>query len=366
MQLNSCAGSYSGEVAPDRIVQEGDSPDLVAAVSRALTAVPDDRKVAFFSHGNIVLTADVASACDQAMSEDAVNFASEQGELEACWDLSAQGKASIILQADADVIRHHLVRMFGFLQTQLYGSMLETVFDTAGENTQSDYQNFRRHQEDLADTFWQRLDELGVDLPLYKDMIPKDSAGRRTFEDFVYGEAFDSYFCNADTRQHFATTFPKAHAIFASQLNATPPTRSRPKGFGLQDVVGDRYVVGGNVGRAMTASRSTDRLGRAFNQNYARNQSRANDLFRQATNPNYRGPIGGTGNITPGHMYGSNGRVMTPATTTAAQGLITSSYSSAVTGGFGRGVGYASQASSAVSSATSSGSTWYKPWTWGR
>ena len=238
---------------------------LSLALRKAFSAVPPAMQTQFLAtQGRFVVSKNANKLCTDRKSEflkDAKQNAAELAALreglksvEACYLYAMPEEASLILSKKTDKpvffvvlsddriqIQHNLVRVFGYMNSQISSLMLvEGDFtDESNHYRFSDKQNpeFASDRSKVTDAFLQDLKKLGK----YESFKQFESAvaskaERQYFEDFVYAEAFDSFFCNEDTLKTMGKDFDLTLRAFIptlgqkSSLALTSPT---PKGFGL-------------------------------------------------------------------------------------------------------------------------------------
>ncbi len=147
----------------------------------------------------------------------------------------------MILSDDAVQIQHNLVRVFGYMNSQISSLMLvEGDFtDSSNHYRFSDKQNpdFAEKRAKVTDAFLQDLKKLGkYDSFKRFESGVASKAERQYFEDFVYAEAFDSFFCNADTLKAMGKDFGLTLRAFLptlGQKSALSLTSPAPQGPGI-------------------------------------------------------------------------------------------------------------------------------------
>jgi hypothetical protein len=221
---NQCAGTFALSKSL-RVYAEPGRAGLMDGLIGAVAAVPPAIQETFFATdgGAIVATNGHAESCRRGAGRSAAEeqFNGEgSSSPKACLQANdARRKATIFVQPDPTAAQHAVVRMFGLLYAQVYG--------------EKKYANWRQATELLATNFL--ADVAGnreLSIKPYEPLL-KSSGGYATFVDFVFAEAFDSYYCNAGTRQNFSATFPKTYASFVALRQIWEPKTSA--GFGLQD-----------------------------------------------------------------------------------------------------------------------------------
>ncbi len=232
--VNQCSGNFALS-ASLRIYVEPGWDGLMDGLIAAVAAVPPAIQEVFFATdgGAIVATAAEARACAKpAGGSSAENqFASEGKEVPlACLNANeTRRKATIFVQPDAKAAKHAVVRMFGLLYAHVYGP--------------KKYANWRQASEHLTNEFL--ADVAGnprLSIKPYESQLGT-RGGYATFVDFVFAEAFDSYYCNSATRLRFSTTFPRTFAAFAKLKRVWEPEASvafrLSDGAGFDDASGE-------------------------------------------------------------------------------------------------------------------------------
>jgi hypothetical protein len=218
--------------------------DLSHAMDTALSAVPTNLQLLFVGlGGKIVVGKNTDANCRGRITSDAARtFASEgQTAIKSCWDVdegllakrlelvqnyqgdgteqdpAAASEASkapitIYVNADAKDVRHATVRIFSYILSQV----LVTIADSGNGSITLGASNdaFTSAKVDLANALLADVKRNSkYDLSLFRRIAQPDS---REFQDYVFAEAFDSWYCNAETRSLMASDFSTSHGIFAA------------------------------------------------------------------------------------------------------------------------------------------------------
>lgn len=224
LRTNQCVGSFPLS-ASLRIYAEPGRVDLMNGLKATVAAVPPAIQDTFFATdgGAVVATVAQVDACAQPGNGAAVEerFTNEGSAVPmACLRANdARRKATIFVQPEATAAKHAVVRMFGLLYAHVYGP--------------KKFANWRQASELLANGFL--ADVAGnprLSIKAYEALLGTPE-GYASFVDFVFAEAFDSYYCNADTRKHFSATFPRTFQAFATLRKVWEPQASAA--FALQD-----------------------------------------------------------------------------------------------------------------------------------
>lgn len=212
--------------------------DLKTALKTSLSAVPTNLQLMFFGlGGKVVISHNVDAICRKTLNSSmAKTFASEgQSQIKSCWDVDegllasriaqvhndeGEGKSSldvsgapmtIYLNADTTDVRHSTVRIFSYILSQVLVSVEQTSGSSEIKLGAIDAE-FREAQKALSQAL---LDDVKgsskYDLSLYTKIARVDD---RAFNDYVFAEAFDSYYCSAETRKIMASDFSRSMARF--------------------------------------------------------------------------------------------------------------------------------------------------------
>lgn len=275
VQTNVCAGNpeLSADAGLRQILQEverrvvdKDSDTETKsknrkAVSDAFSALPPFAQSQFLGlGGQILLTKDANQLCTASViergkrlkrSEDELQLLREgYADVKACFvlanpaELEAAGITSksqlhlIIIANQPAEVSHNFVRVFGYMNAQM-SARLAVKGDFRSKDTQavltSDYsREFEDSRRQIAQAFFDDLKGRPESARFAKFINMKPtSPGRVMFEEFVYAEAFDSYFCNQYARGNL-NTFKLMSRDYPRTLNAFSKSLSRAgRGFSL-------------------------------------------------------------------------------------------------------------------------------------
>jgi hypothetical protein len=274
---------------------------MTVATHDALTAVPDQLLIWAMRHqGTVLVSRDTAELCTAALAQPENGGAPRSfppGSLSACFVyFPATAKTREILNFnvanDAREIQHGLLKTFGSAVAQLapevepgiYPALLAFeknlarafVADLVASNQKAFdiaalapfLGRFDRAAVAAAAAAGQDpLDLFSYDQAQATKQYPGYAFNKKRFLDFVFAEAFDSYYCNnwgefnegkaqaiaagnqpladakdlANTRRRMATFFPKSHGVFAAGIDTILGSLSNPdrlagagkQGFGL-------------------------------------------------------------------------------------------------------------------------------------
>lgn len=251
------------------------------AVLAAFSALPPFAQTQFLAiGGRIVLSKDANLMCSGTSvqnanslkrSDEEISFMKEGlSDVQACfvagtadelksYGVNASGPIHlIIIKNDAVEISHNFVRVFGYINAQLSARLGVqgdfTSSDSKAVVSGSTNSKFDAVRFEIANAFLADISGRPEAKRFAKfQAMPAGSLGRTVFENFVYAEAFDSYFCNQhdsgekNTIKVMAREFPKTFAAFSNSLNGKPRSMSsKPSGsFSLSwnpfTWIGDAY-----------------------------------------------------------------------------------------------------------------------------
>lgn len=189
---------------------------LKLAAAGALSAVPKSVQAVFFlADGKIRVVANPGKICSAAGLSDAEQrFAGEAADqLDGCWRINDK-RLEIIIRADEKAIQHGLVRLFGYAYTQFFAQRLGSV--TTSDKIKGDIERglkrFDNQRYELAGAL---LGDLALrDKQTQTKFERFAEADRAAFENFVFAEALDSYYCSTATRAVMRREFPATYRAF--------------------------------------------------------------------------------------------------------------------------------------------------------
>jgi hypothetical protein len=269
VRTNVCAGNpaLASDVGLQEILKEVDNRVIdndstasiksknKAAVRDAFSALPPFAQSQFLAlGGQILLTKDANRMCSGSVISNAQRLKRSDDELKmlregfsevrACFafanpaEVAAAGLNSksqlhlLIIVNDPTEISHNFVRVFGYMNAQL-SARLAVKGDFTSGNTESvlasEYNpRFEAARTDIAKAFLADLTGRPEAKRFAKfAAMSINSPGRIVFEEYVYAEAFDSYFCNQyaqgdkNTLRVMGREFPKTLEAFTKNLTQT-------------------------------------------------------------------------------------------------------------------------------------------------
>lgn len=212
LTFNSCSGAEAVTVSSDQL--RGSSL-AVSAMRKALTAVPAELQKAFFSdlQGAINVVPDISSICGvKAAAQESAD------DLLACWRGGESG-IGIFIKAEADQklternIRHSVVRMMGYVLT-------DVIMKSKREGSEAaiaDNPALASIKKDIA-TALKTDTEKSKDYRIPDHLNSDDSK----FADAAFAEAFDSFYCSAESQAKMAKSFPKTFSMFQEIASVLP------------------------------------------------------------------------------------------------------------------------------------------------
>ena len=278
IRRNDCTGETDRSLFPPvgiaEDLDEATRDRLRMRVTRSLSAVPSFA-LKYFNDltGKIKVTADATAICNEALAQTDTAFQQPAGRplVGACYlvvfdDAGKQEDLTLYIAPDEEVIKGHLVRTFGYFVAQYVSRLTksETGYSYHAELAEP----IRRVRSSLARTYLKELvtEEMwsaslldgilgaggGQELEraikntepdIYKNITfnlnpraeqfdqfhAERAAG---FEDFIFAESFDSWFCSSfdyaaksadpdDDRMQYATTTADSRAAFATLFPRT-------------------------------------------------------------------------------------------------------------------------------------------------
>jgi len=204
VSYNSCSGGNAVTVQESSLL--GNQREN-SAIRKALSAVPKELQDAFFKdlQGSIAVVKDPQTACGIARSD-----VTRTDDLLACFRGGESG-VTIFIKAESEQnlternIRHSVVRMMGYILT-----------DVILKAKKSGSEVLRVDNPALADVKQDVADALTTDVKKSKDSrIPESiKADESKYRDAAFAEAFDSYYCSAQSQSTMSKNFPQTYSIF--------------------------------------------------------------------------------------------------------------------------------------------------------
>ncbi len=218
---NSCGSSYDGSgtlpahVEALRSYVSAPNDDSRNAVLGVLTVVPKPLMAPFFLNGGKIVISDKAKTICKADSLSPQERALLGGNTAAaCWHQPVAGKApQIVISNDPVVIRHSLLRLFGYVYTEFFADRASQSAQLQADPAwKAALDGFVAVRTGLAAAFVSDLQASGNGVPAHIKAIQNASESR--FENFVFAEALDSYYCSSAAKKTFASGFKKTYSVF--------------------------------------------------------------------------------------------------------------------------------------------------------
>lgn len=237
--------AMNDEIENKRIIWDtsGNKQQISLALQNAFSAVPPSIQTQFLAtQGQFVVSKMANALCTERKKEflkDSGRSTAELNSLQeglssvkACYLYAMPEEASIILGRniaapsffvvmadDPSEIQHNLVRVFGYMNAQISSRMYVkgdfTSADSSYAFAEQENPDFSAKRKKVADAFLEDLKKLGKHASFSRYETDSDLVARSYFEDFVYAEAFDSYFCSANTLKAMGRDFPMTLSAFA-------------------------------------------------------------------------------------------------------------------------------------------------------
>jgi hypothetical protein len=211
LKMNSCSGDFP--LSPDFLAVYSKADEkLVEPLAQAVRSVPPRLQNAFFGadSGIIGLTADADKVCRHVLAkqsgEKITAVAEQEAKMRGCFDPDRQAKRlHLYVQADRPSVSHSTVRMFGYALAEFYGPRWFANWNTTILELGTLFLQDIHHSPDLS-------------VKPYAGLLDSES-GLHLFATLVFADTFDSYYCNAETRENLAKTFPRTFLGFRQMTN---------------------------------------------------------------------------------------------------------------------------------------------------
>ncbi len=231
--VNHCGSPYDGKAALEA--------DLTAAAARidapseelkneaigTLMAAPPALRAPFLlAQGRIVIGVGATEQCkDTPFSAAEQALSGSSAPTTACWKANKAGDAPVIyLGATTTDVRRGLLRLVGYTYTEFFVARIMAPGAPApfnGAAWQTAAQNFVATRDALAAAFL--ADSASGDPALSGRLNNFQVADAGKFGNFVFAEALDSYYCSAETRKTFGSSFQGTYRLFTDAKNPNSP-----------------------------------------------------------------------------------------------------------------------------------------------
>jgi hypothetical protein len=198
------------------------SEELFFETAGALASVPKIMQtILFFANGQIKVVENPAASCKDTLTQAEIEFAGEGAKsIDVCWkDSKSKDRVDIYIKADKRVIRHSLVRIFAYLYTQFFVKRISENPDVASDitdNIKDLINRFRTQRRELAKSFM-------ADTKAPKRLQALAQKDGTAFENYVFAEAIDSFYCSKKTYDAFKANFDKTFKSFTKSPDDTKP-----------------------------------------------------------------------------------------------------------------------------------------------
>lgn len=212
------------------VVSGADTEDLEDAAARVLAVTPDPVLHAFVrAGGKIIVQKDAAlQTCNQLNLPPAQAQLKAEGtaSFDACWYVDKDAKKKpprIAIEANADTIRHGLLRMLAYV----YAEHVLPRFEEMAMNGKmaknasfvATFKNYAQQRALMKSAFLRDIERNNAKgLARLTTLAGNDAAG---FANATVAEAIDSFYCSTTTSRVFESVYTDTHAAFtglASQL----------------------------------------------------------------------------------------------------------------------------------------------------
>ncbi len=225
--VNACGIKYDGKQALSATVTEL-VPRIDAetkyknVVIGALTAVPTNLLLPFAkAGGKIVVTSDAAAKCkDTPFSAGEREMIGTPTAVPACWKI--EDKTPVIyMKPSIKLIRHNTVRMFGYFYTEFFVAKISDPAAPAPFNDQkwkAAATAFVAERDALAANFLVDLEP--ANKALHERLAKIQASDAKSFGNYIFAEAIDSYYCSKAARATFEKDFKLTYQRFTAESNA--------------------------------------------------------------------------------------------------------------------------------------------------
>jgi hypothetical protein len=240
--VNHCGIDFDGNASnlPDpvqKVLSQVKAEDDASkrAVLGVLTSVPGLLLDIFFQAGGEVIASSEATDVCRATPFSAAEkeMAGPSGVVASCWRQHSPGEApKIYLKNDPELIHHSLVRLFGYMYTEFFVARINDPSAPAtfqSPEWKDATQAFLQVRSDIASAFL--TDVRAAKLPTYDSLNKFSNDDRQRFENYVFAEALDSYYCSDETRADFKKDFAATFGVFTKSDNPNAPATQ----FGIME-----------------------------------------------------------------------------------------------------------------------------------
>ena len=229
-------------------------PALKSALSKSLSAVPENLQQLFFGLGGKIVFSSTLNepaksssdlTCQHSDAKD--KFASEgTGRVEACWTIDTKTLDFVVLMnPSVESVQHSTVSIFGYILSQILTKIGVENDILVPENDAA----FEQLMSEIAAAVVADVKRPGSKYTL---SVNESLVQTQDFKYFAFAESFDSFYCNAQLRDSMAKAdeFPKTYALFQKmdgqlrQVRIFPEnTDSKRSGSGQFNLAGSESSI---------------------------------------------------------------------------------------------------------------------------
>jgi hypothetical protein len=233
---------------------KGDKKSMEQSVLKAFAAVPPDVQGLFLGLGGRIIIADDANAIctdserqmadvikDELKKEELKALSEDLNSVTACYlfappsvyktETGVEGQLmSIVISASVSEIQHSLVRSVGYLVANVFSKLVVTEGDASVMWMSADNPAADSFKQRVADGFLKDISSsnFAPRFAKYQKDGKASTGEKRSFNNFVFAEAFDSFYCNVhsnddkNTLKTMIKSFPSTYSAFSGhEIKAT-------------------------------------------------------------------------------------------------------------------------------------------------
>ena len=211
-QYNSCTPNAQSLTAAKDTIVSASTQEARAAVTNALSAVPQPFLRAFqAAGGQVVATRDAAKICDRLSQNNSEKDLEKGTTIPSCWIQEKIGEApKIYLSDDPKLIQHSTIRAFTYFFTEYFVTRINHP-DVIGRIPQSaqwqtGIKEFENQRDAVTVAFLRDLDnKKPAAASVFRNAYNRDPL---KFKNAVLAEVLDSCYCSDSTRSVMRKEFP--------------------------------------------------------------------------------------------------------------------------------------------------------------
>jgi hypothetical protein len=233
---------------------KGDKNAMEQAALKAFAAVPADVQGLFLGlGGRIIITDKANSICtdserqmtdvikDQLKKEELKALSEDLNSVTACYlfappsiykeETGVNGQlVAVVLSANVSEIQHSLVRSIGYMVSHVFSKLVVTEDDGQVAWMSADNPSAEALKQQVADGFLKDVSNssFASRFAKYQKDGQASNSEKRWFNNFVFAEAFDSFYCNVhsnddkNTLKTMIASFPSTYSAFSGhQINGS-------------------------------------------------------------------------------------------------------------------------------------------------